>query len=163
MKYPLRDLLEIRKKREQLHAQRVRLAHESLRSAQRVRSEAREEVRRHMELQTRRNEEMMTSLIGTPTPPGGFPALHHAIEDLRRTELSLKQKAVAAEQEEQKQTKQYQQSRKQYRGAVLKKRKLEMHKELWSAQMIEWIQALEEKEYEDHRAQHHVDGNIELE
>jgi len=149
MRYPLEDLLEIRRVRQdRAQNEVVRKRHETDRANRKVEDRKREAAD-YRRWRLRKEDELYEEIRGKIVPLGELDDLKETVSGLRRREAALEKAVEEALEELEAAREELEKARERYREAVREARKIDEHKASWMEEALKERREAQEKEMED--------------
>ena len=149
VKYPLEDLLRVRKFREDAAANQLTHCRRAVEAAVRLVEERKRALKEYTEWRIQREAELYQEVLKQEVQLRALDDLKLKILELREREFAYQKQIHDAEQELQKAKAALEQAHRDYQEALRNTEKIDEHKGIWTEEMQKLIEELEEKELED--------------
>lgn len=151
MKYPLEDLLRVRRFREDEAQSQLTAARGQLEAAEAALDQAEQALAEYIQRRERREAELYDEIMLQEVSMKDLDDLKAAIATLREQQSGYEERVRQAHQDVAAATNALEAARQAYTEAVKNRRKIDEHKGLWTQQEHKRSEAEAEKEMEDFR------------
>lgn len=151
MKYPLDDLLRVRKFREDERASELTARRKAVAEAEELLQRRRQELKDYVAWRIRREQELYDEVLRQQIAVKQLDDLKINIQILRENELAYQDRIKQAEKDLEAARQALAAAQAAYQKAVRDSNKIEEHKQWWAQEAAQEAEAYQEKELEDFR------------
>lgn len=153
-KYPLRDLLRVRKFREDKAAGELNKFRQKLKEANARVVKRQQELTNYIEWRVRREEDLYQEILKQQVRLKALDDLKLDIQVLREKEFAYRERVYQAEEAVVQVQTELNEAHAAYEQALKNREKIDEHEEMWAQGMAKLDEAIQEKEMEDFRVRH---------
>ena len=150
-RYPLEQLLDLRKRREDDASKQLQIARQALETAENELKEARSTPSRFQQERIEQENSLYASVLGKSVKKMAIDDLFSQIGDLAAHEAELQTKVLAAEENVEKKKEDVATSQQRYRDAFRDREKIAEHRRQWLVQALLEEERVMDKELEEFR------------